>query len=46
MLFVELKKNAKEIDLKVLGGGKASKLMGKYKRYDFEFLGFSLGDIR
>jgi hypothetical protein len=45
MLFVEVKRNAKKIDLKVLEG-KAMKLMVKYKLYDFEFLGFSLGDVK
>lgn len=44
MLFVEVKRNAKKIDLKVLEK-KASKLMAKYKNYDFEFKGFSLEDI-
>jgi len=45
MLFVEVKRNAKKIDLKVLEA-KASKLMGKYKKYDFEFRGFSLEDVK
>ena len=45
MLFVEVKRNAKKIDLKVLEA-KASKLMAKYKKYYFEFQGFSLKDIK
>jgi len=44
MLFVEVKRNAKKIDLKVLES-KASKLMAKYKGYDFEFKGFCLEDV-
>jgi len=45
MLFVEVKRNMKKIDLKVLER-KAEKLMAKYKSYDFEFLGFSLEDVK
>jgi len=45
MLFVEVKRNAKKIDLKVLEG-KAEKLMKKHKGYEFEFEGFCLGDMR
>ena len=44
MLFVEVKRNAKKIDLKVLEA-KALKLMAKYQKYDFEFKGFSLDDV-
>ena len=44
MLFVEVKRNPKKIDLNILES-KASKLMAKYKKYDFEFRGFSLGDV-
>ena len=44
MLFVEVKRNAKKIDLKVLEA-KASQLMKKYKNYDFEFKGFSLEEL-
>jgi AAA+ ATPase superfamily predicted ATPase len=45
MLIVEVKRNPKKIDLKVLEG-KASKLMAKYKLHNFEFQGFSLEDVR
>ena len=45
MLFVEVKRNPKKIDLKVLEA-KAFKLMAKYKNYDFEFRGFSLEDVK
>ncbi|CAA6801981.1 MAG: archaeal ATPase, fused to C-terminal DUF234 domain [uncultured Sulfurovum sp.] len=45
MLFVEVKRNVKKIDLKVLEG-KASKLMAKYRKYAFEFEGFSLEDVK
>jgi len=42
MLFVEVKRNSKKIDLKVLEA-KAEKLMAKYKGYEFLFEGFFLG---
>ena len=45
MLFIEVKRNVKKIDLKILEG-KASKLMAKYRKYAFEFEGFSLEDIK
>ena len=44
ILFAEVKRNAKKIDLKVLEA-KASKLMEKYKGYTFAFRGFSLDDM-
>ncbi|MCH9741323.1 MAG: ATP-binding protein [Epsilonproteobacteria bacterium] len=44
MLIGEVKRNCKKIDMRVLES-KASKLMAKYKQYDFEFRGFSLGDV-
>ena len=45
ILFAEVKRNAKKIDLKVLEA-KASKLMVKYKGYSFVFEGFSLDDVK
>jgi len=45
MLFVEVKRNAKKIDLKVLEA-KAEKLMGKHKGYRFLFEGFCLEDLK
>ena len=45
ILFAEVKRNAKKIDLKVLET-KAAKIMAKYKRYTFEFKGFSLDDVK
>ncbi len=45
ILFAEVKRNAKKIDLKVLEA-KAAKIMAKYKGYTFEFKGFSLDDVK
>ena len=45
MLFVEVKRNAKKIDLNVFES-KASKLMAKYQLYDFKFRGLSLEDVK
>jgi len=44
MLIAEVKRNKKKIDLKLLEN-KAQKLMQKHHRYNFEFRGFSLGDV-
>ena len=44
MLIAEVKRNPKKIDIKVLEK-KASKLMAKYKKYEYEFLGYSLADV-
>ena len=45
ILFAEVKRNPKKIDLKVLEI-KAAKLMAKYKGYAFQFRGFSLDDVK
>ena len=45
MLIAEVKRNSKKIDIKVLEK-KASKLMAKYKKYDYTFQGCSLEDMR
>lgn len=45
MLIAEVKRNPKKIDIKVLEK-KALKLMEKYKKYDYEFRGYSLEDMR
>ena len=45
MLFVEVKRNEKKIDLKALKA-KAEKLMRKHRGYEFFFEGFSLKDIK
>ena len=45
ILFAEVKRNPKKIDLKVLEA-KATKLMAKYKGYAFQFRGFSLDDVK
>jgi len=45
ILIAEVKRNPKKIDIKTLEA-KASKLMMKYKQYDFDFRGFSLEDMR
>ena len=44
MLIAEVKRNPKKIELKVLEQ-KASKLMEKYKKYEYKFLGYSLEDV-
>ena len=44
MLIAEVKRNPKKIDIKVLEK-KASKLMAKYKKYDYKFLSYSLDDM-
>ena len=44
MFIAEVKRNPKKIDLKVLEE-KASKLMAKYKKYDYRFQGYSLEDL-
>ena len=44
MLIAEVKRNPSKIELKVLEK-KASKLMEKYKKYEYEFLGYSLNDV-
>ncbi len=44
MLIAEVKRNPKKIELKVLEK-KASKLMAKYKKYEYEFLSYSLEDV-
>lgn len=44
MLIAEVKRNPKKIELKVLEQ-KASKLMAKYKKYEYKILGYSLEDI-
>ncbi len=45
ILIAEVKRNPKRIDIKVLEK-KASKLMAKYKRYEYKFRGYSLEDMR
>ena len=45
MLIAEVKRNPKKIDIKLLEK-KASKLMAKYKKYDYKFQGYSLEDIK
>jgi len=45
MLIAEVKRNSKKIDIKLLEK-KASKLMAKYKKYDYTFQGCSLEDMR
>lgn len=45
ILIAEVKRNPKKIDLKVLEE-KASKLIAKYKTYNFAFRGFSLEDVK
>ena len=44
LLFVEVKRNSKKINLHTLEE-KAAKLMDKYTTYTFEFRGFSLEDV-
>ena len=44
MLIAEVKRNPKKIDIKTLEN-KASKLVAKYKNYEYEFLGYSLEDV-
>jgi len=44
MLIAEVKRNPKKIDLKILEK-KASKLMEKYKKYAYTFVGYSLNDM-
>lgn len=44
MLIAEVKRNSQKIDLKTLEK-KASKLMAKYKKYDYKFQGYSLDDM-
>ncbi len=45
MIIAEVKRNPKKIDIKLLEK-KASKLMAKYKKYDYKFQGYSLEDIK
>lgn len=45
MLIAEIKRNPKKINLKGLEV-KASKLMAKYKKYEYEFRGYSLEDVQ
>jgi len=44
MIIAEVKRNPKKIDMKILKK-KASKLMVKYKKYEYEFLAYSLEDV-
>ena len=44
MLIAEVKRNSQKIDLKILEK-KASKLMAKYNKYDYQFQGYSLEDM-
>ena len=45
MLIAEVKRNPKKIELKVLEK-KASKLIAKYKKYEYTFRGYSLEDMK
>jgi len=45
MLIAEVKRNSMKIDIKVLEK-KASKLMLKYKKYEYKFRGYSLEDMK
>lgn len=45
MLIAEIKRNPKKINLKELEV-KALKLMAKYKKYEYEFRGYSLEDVQ